>query len=90
MKVYSIDRGDKVRQGVQFRFALAPVVVCPPIARELLNGRELHALRLIRDSLLVGPSRRGDAFAKIDKLLFRKIDVKGMDGLLVVRSRGGS
>ena len=33
-----------LRQGVQSRLALAPVVLCPPIARERLNRRELHAL----------------------------------------------
>ena len=46
MNVQSIDLGDELRQGVQFRLALAPVVVCRPIAREFLNRRELHALRL--------------------------------------------
>ena len=46
VNVQPIDLGDELRQGVQFRLALAPVVFRRPIARELLNRRELHALRL--------------------------------------------
>ena len=46
VNVQPIDLGDELRQGVQPRLALAPVVFRRPIARELLNRRELHALRL--------------------------------------------
>ena len=46
VNVQSIDLGDELRQGVQSRLDLAPVVFRPPIARECLNRRELHALRL--------------------------------------------
>ncbi len=45
MNVEPIDLGDELRQGVQPRLALAPVVICRPIVRELLSRRELHALR---------------------------------------------
>ena len=43
--VEPVDLGDELRQGVQLRLALAPVVVRRPVARELLHRRELHALR---------------------------------------------
>ena len=56
VNVEPIDLGDELRQGVQLRLALAPVVVRRPIARELLNRRERHALRLICDGLLLGPA----------------------------------
>ena len=59
--VEPVDLGDELRQGVQFRLALAPVVICRPIAREFLHRRERHALGLIRDRLLLGPLRRGNA-----------------------------
>ena len=52
----SIDGGDKLRQGIQFRLALAPVVLCRPIACEFLNRRELYTLRLISNSLPFGPA----------------------------------
>ena len=45
MNVEPVDLGDELRQGVQLRLDLPPVVVRLPIARELLNGRELDALR---------------------------------------------
>ena len=51
VNVDPVDVGDELRQGVQLRLALAPVVIGRPIARELLHRRELHALRLIRDGL---------------------------------------
>ena len=54
--VQPIDVGDELRQGVQPRLALAPVVVGRPIARELSHRREPHALRLIGDQFLFGPA----------------------------------
>ena len=44
MNVQPIDLDDELRERVQFRLALAPIVIHPPIAREVLNRRELHAL----------------------------------------------
>ena len=44
--VQPVDLGDELRQGVEPRLALAPVVVRRPVARERLRRRELHALRL--------------------------------------------
>ena len=46
--VDAVDLGHELRQGVQPRLDLAPVVVRRPVARELLHRRELHALRLVR------------------------------------------
>ena len=57
--------GHELRQGVQPRFDLAPVVVGLPIARELAHRRELHALRRIGDRLALGPLRRGDTPAQV-------------------------
>src|SRR5438477_9457364 len=44
MNVYSIDRGDEVRQSFELRFALVPVVVCRPVTCEFLHRRYLHTL----------------------------------------------
>src|SRR5258708_28367729 len=83
MNVQPIDLGDELRQGVQFRLALAPVVICRPIAREFSNRRELHALRLICDGLLFGPSRRRDPAAKVGERLFRDTRTKRTNRILV-------
>src|SRR6059058_4361192 len=79
MNVESIDLGHELREGLQFRLALAPVVICRPIAREFLNRRKLYALRLICDGLLFGPARGGDASAQVGEVLFRNVDAEGAD-----------
>jgi len=55
MNVQPIDFGDELRQGLQFRLALAPVVVCAPIAGEFLHCRKRHSLRFIRDRFAIRP-----------------------------------
>src|SRR5260370_4448367 len=76
-----VDRRDEVRQGVQPRLALAPVVLAPPVARELLHRRERHALRLIRHDLLVRPPRRRYAAFEVGELLVREVDAEGADSV---------
>src|SRR5256885_12286966 len=49
MNVEAIDLSDEVRHGLQFRLALAPVVVVSPIAGEFLHRCELYSLRCVRD-----------------------------------------
>ena len=71
--------GHELRQGVELRLGLAPVVFGPPVAHELLQLGELYALRPVTDRLPVGPPRRGDAPAQIDELLFRNVDAEGAD-----------
>ena len=65
MNVQPIDLGDELRKPVQLRLALAPVVLRLPIARECLHRRELHALRLVVDGLLLGPARGRDASTQV-------------------------
>jgi hypothetical protein len=79
MNVDTIDLGDELRHGIEFRFNLAPVVFCRPIARERLNRGELHALRCIRDSLSVRPPGCFDAPAQFGEFCFRNIDMKWAD-----------
>src|SRR5688500_1007222 len=79
MNVKPIDLGDEVRQSLQPRLALAPVVLLGPVARERLHHREARALRLILDGLLFRPARGGDALAEVDELFFRNVDVEGAD-----------
>ena len=68
MNVDPVDLGHEHWQRVESRLHLAPVVIGPPVADDLLEFPELIALRAICDGLLIGPSRFGDAPAEIDKL----------------------
>src|SRR5882762_11429612 len=76
MNVQPIDLGDEIRQGVQSCLALAPVVVRAPIARECLTGRELYALRCVRDRFPFRPLCRVYTPAQFGKFCFRKIHIK--------------
>jgi hypothetical protein len=87
MNVQAIDLGDEMRQRIQLRLAPAPIVISPPIAREPLNGRQLHALRFIRDRLPFRPSCRANAPAQVGKLLLRNVDAEGTDGIARGRRR---
>src|SRR5215470_9479984 len=71
VNIEPIDLGDELRESVQPRLALAPVVFGRPVARELLNRRELHALRRIRDRFPVRPPGRIDAPAQFGQFRFR-------------------
>src|SRR2546426_5453627 len=72
MNVQPIDLGDELRNGIQLRLDLAPVVVCRPIAREFLDRLELHALRCIRDRFPFRPPQNVQAsFLSILKTIAR-------------------
>ena len=86
MNVQPIDLGDELRQGIQFRLSLAPVVVCAPIVRKFLNCREWYALRFIRDRFPIRPPCRVNAPAQFDKFRFWNIHVERTNiGLLSAR-----
>jgi hypothetical protein len=78
--VQPVDLGDELRVGVQPRLALAPVVLVVPVARDLLDRRERHALRQIVDGLLLGPAGRRDARPQVLELRLGDADVEGADG----------
>src|SRR3989442_5748662 len=65
--VEPVDLRDELRQRVQPRLEPPKVVLAAPVAHELLNGRELHALCLVCDGLPFGPARRLNAPAKVDE-----------------------
>ena len=66
--LHPVDLGRELRQRVQSRLALAPVVLGRPVEGELPQRRQLHALRPILDELLGGPARGSNAHAKLIKL----------------------
>src|SRR5262245_26252332 len=79
MDVQPVDLRRELRQGVQLRLDLAPVVPVRPVARSLLQHRELHALRRIRNKLLAGPARLRNAPAQLGEPLFGDLEMKGAD-----------
>src|SRR5882724_783274 len=87
MNVEPVDLGDELRQDLQPRLDLAPVILCLPIARESLHCRELHALRCIRDRFPIRPHRRLDAPAQFGKFRFRNVYVKRADGCRIAAPR---
>src|SRR5271165_3695684 len=76
MDVQAIDLRDEVREGVQLGLALGPVVVGAPVARELLNRRERHTLRIVRNRLPLGPPRGEYASAQLAELGLGKAHLK--------------
>src|SRR5258708_35679646 len=74
VNVEPVDLSHKLRQGIELRLHLAPVVVGAPVADELLDLRELDALGLISDRLAVGPACGRYASAQVDECLFRNVD----------------
>jgi hypothetical protein len=77
--VDAVDLGDELRQSVQPRLHLAPVIVGLPVANELLDGRELHALRLVGNDLAIRPACRGETAAQIEQIFLRHVDEERTD-----------
>ena len=75
--VEPVDLRHELREGVQLCLTLPPVVVGAPVADELLELRQLHALRPVGDRFLVRPAGRRDASAEVDELLLRNVDAEG-------------
>ena len=79
--VQPVDLGDEVRHGVEPRLDLAPVVVGLPVAQDLLDGLERHALRKIGDGLLLGQPGLRQAAAQVGQLRLRNVDAEGSNGI---------
>src|ERR1044071_7408501 len=79
-----IDLGDELRQRVHFRFDLAPVILCRPIARERLDRRKLYSLGCICHGFPFRPFCRIDAPAQFGDFGFRNIYMKRMNCSFVI------
>ena len=77
--VQIVDFGDEIRYGVEPRLDLAPVVIGLPIAQNLLDGLERHALRMIRDRLTFRQARPRQALTEIGKGRLREVDMERTD-----------
>src|SRR5580658_11250610 len=83
VNVQPVDLGDEVGQRVQLLLALAPVVVCRPVAREVLHHLQPRALRVVGNRLALGPPGRVHAPAQLGEVRLRKTDLKRADSNLV-------
>ena len=81
VNVHAVDAGHELREGVQLRLALPPVVLGAPVANELLELREPRALRLVGDRLPVGPPGRREAPAQIRDVGIGHLRAEGADRL---------
>ena len=86
--VHAVDLRHELRKGVQLRLRLSPVVVRRPVADELLERRELHALRPIVDELLGGPAGRREAPLEVGEVSIRHVDAERPDCGVVVFGSG--
>src|SRR5712664_3176703 len=74
MNVQPIDLGDELRQGIQIRPALAPIVFCPPVALARYWGTEYDWCKC---------EAKLNALPQFGKLRFRKIRLKRANRILV-------
>jgi hypothetical protein len=79
MNFEPVNLGDELGQGIEARLDLPPVVVGLPMVHELAHGRERHALGIISNGLLLGPSYRRQAPTEIIEILLRDIDAEWAD-----------
>src|SRR5215510_3376383 len=76
MNVQAVDLSDEIRDGIDPRFDLAPVIFRGPIAREFLSRVELNTLRPICDRFPIRPAGRVDALTQLCKLRVRVVHIK--------------
>ena len=87
MNVQPVDLRDELRQGVQPRFDLAPVVTPSANSARVPHRRELHALRCIRYDFPRRPLRRGDPPAQVRQRLIGRMEPERADCAVFRRSR---
>src|SRR5688572_10989675 len=56
LNVETLNLGDKLWQGIQFRFRLPPVVIRTPVLYKRLQFGELDALTLVWNGFLIWPT----------------------------------
>src|SRR5579864_2818446 len=82
MNVKAVDLSNELREGVQSRFDLTPVILLRPILRDLLHCVELDALRCIPNEFLLRPPSRSNASAQFSQFHFRNIHMKRANSIL--------
>ncbi len=81
VNVHAVDVRHELRQRIQLRLRLAPVVARAPVLHQGLQPGQLRTLRLIGDGFLIGPARGSNAPAEINERGFGHVDAEGTDGV---------
>src|SRR4029453_237350 len=68
MDADAVDGGAELREAIQQRFALAPVVVLLPVVAQRLHVAERNTLRPVVRRFLVRPPRGGETSLEVDEL----------------------
>jgi hypothetical protein len=90
MDVHAVDGRHELRQGIQLRLRLPPVVVRDPVAHERLQRCQRDALRSIRHGFAVRPPRGGEAPAEVIERGLGDVGGEGPDRAVFGRlARGG-
>jgi len=89
MDVQPIDVGEELRQGIQLRLDLAPVVPALPVAHQALHRRQLDTLRSIGNGFLFRPVRSGQAPAQVRNCLVRDMHLERANSTLAAARREG-
>lgn len=76
MNVQVIDLGDELRQRIELRLDVPPIVIGCPVPRQFLKHRERHALRCIGDRFAFRPSCCLNAPAQVRELRLRNVHAK--------------
>src|SRR5260370_39216785 len=82
MNIEPVDVRRELRQGVQPRFDLAPVVIRLPITCECSHPRELHSLSCMRYLFPLGPLRRADPPAEGNNRRVGQADLRVTESLV--------
>ena len=75
-----VDLGHELRERVQLRLARAPVVAGAPVGHQVLDRRQLYALRPIGNELFGRPAGGRDAPLQVGQVLVRHVDLERSDG----------
>src|ERR1043166_3990599 len=78
--VYTINVRNELRESVELRFSLAPVVITRPIFRERLHCFKLYTLRRICHQLFFRPARCLDSHAEVPELRFGSFEAERTNG----------
>jgi hypothetical protein len=74
-----IDAGRELRERIQLRFHLAPVIACNPVLHESLEFGERGALRSICGGFTLWPPRGVHASAQVGEVLLASLEAEGSD-----------
>ena len=87
MDVEPVDLGLELREAIEARLALAPIVLPRPVAADVLDPGERRALAPVVDQLGLRPARASQPVLQVGEDVVADGDAKGLDVVHHERSR---